>query len=262
MSPYGRFAQVYDRFMEDVPYEEWVTFLKSLLKREGIEDGLVLELGCGTGKVTEMLSAAGYDMIGLDSSAEMLSVARSRQAVQKESGRQSGPDILYLEQDMREMELYGTVRAVVAVADTMNYLTDPSEFADTLRLVNNYLDPGGVMIFDLKTEHYFRDIMGDQVYAENAEDASLIWENAYYEEEQMNEYALTLFLRQENGLYERCEEIHDQRAYRLCEIRQLAKEAGMEFVTAMEAVSGREWDGQTERAYVILREHGKEIPNE
>lgn len=262
MNPYSGFAEVYDRFMEDVPYEQWTEFLIGLLQREGIYDGLLLELGCGTGAMTERLAAAGYDMTGIDNSEEMLSVARTRQMEQKEAGELRGPEILYLEQDMREFELYGTVRAVVSVADTMNYLIEPEDFVQTLRLVNNYLDPGGIFIFDLKTEHYFRDVMGEQVYAENAEDASLIWENAYYEEEQLNEYALTLFLQREGGLFERCEETHYQRAYHLDEIRKMAKEAGLEFVQAVEAVSGGDWDEQTERAYVILREHGKCIPLE
>lgn len=260
MNPYSGFAEVYDRFMEDVPYEQWVEFLIGLLRREGICDGLLLELGCGTGKVTQMLAAAGYDMTGIDNSEEMLSAARIRQLEQKEAGTWKGPDALYLEQDMREFELYGTVRAVVSVADTMNYLTEPEDFVQTLRLVNNYLDPGGVFIFDLKTEHYFRDIMGEQTYAENAEDASLIWENVYYEEDQLNEYALTLFLQRENGLFERCEEVHYQRAYRLDEIKRMAEEAGLEFVEGIEAISGAAWNEQTERAYVILREHGKCVP--
>lgn len=253
---YSGFAQVYDRFMEDVPYEEWVSFLKEQLRREDIRDGLVLELGCGTGKVTEMLAAAGYDMIGIDNSEEMLSVARGRQLRQKEEGAQPGPEILYLEQDMREFELYGTVRAVVSVADTMNYLTDPEDFTRTLSLVNNYLDPGGIFLFDLKTVHYFKDVMGDQIYAENAPDASLIWENAYYPEEQMNEYALTLFLQREKGLFERCEEVHYQRAYTQQEIQKMAEQAGMEFVLACDG-QGKPWIEGTERAYVILREQGK-----
>ena len=112
MDAYTGFAEVYDLFMEDVPYETWRDFITGVLRREGISDWLVCELGCGTGRMTRMLAACGYDMIGIDASQEMLSVAREKES----------EGILYLEQDMREFELYGTVRAVVSICDSMNYL--------------------------------------------------------------------------------------------------------------------------------------------
>ena len=137
---YGSFACVYDKFMDNVPYKEWGKYLKSLLEEQGISDGLVLELGCGTGSLTEILADAGYDMIGVDLSADMLDIAMEKR-------EQSGNNILYLLQDMREFELYGTVRAVVSICDSMNYLPCEEDFLQTLKLVNNYLDPEGVFIF-------------------------------------------------------------------------------------------------------------------
>ena len=149
MEAYTGFAEVYDIFMDNVPYKEWSEYLISLLKEYGVSDGLVCELGCGTGKMTELLSMAGYDMIGIDSSSEMLSIAMR--------SRESDNDILYLCQDMREMELYGTVKAVVSVCDSMNYLLEEDDLLTTFQLVNNYLDPGGVFIFDMNTEYKYRD---------------------------------------------------------------------------------------------------------
>ena len=144
MSMYENFARVYDTFMDNVPYEEWSRYLIGLLRREKIEDGLVLELGCGTGSMTQLLSAAGYDMIGVDNSEDMLEIA-----MEKKTG--SGLNILYLLQDMREFELYGTVRAVVSVCDSINYITEEEDLLQVFRLVNNYLDPGGIFIFDMNT---------------------------------------------------------------------------------------------------------------
>ena len=138
---YQSFARVYDMFMNDVPYEEWADYIQSLLLEYGVEDGLVLELGCGTGSLTEILSARGYDMIGVDNSEEMLEIALDKKT-------ESGQDILYLLQDMREFELYGTVRAVISICDSMNYITEETDLLEVFRLVNNYLDPGGVFIFD------------------------------------------------------------------------------------------------------------------
>ena len=133
MNAYHAFALVYDRMMEEIPYEEWCNFVTDQLKKFGIEDGLMLELGCGTGTLTEMFDAKGFDMIGVDNSEEMLA-----EAVEKRE--QSGRSILYLNQDMREFELYGTVRAVISLCDTMNYLTEYDDLVNVCRLVNNYLD--------------------------------------------------------------------------------------------------------------------------
>ena len=190
MEAYTGFAQVYDIFMDNVPYEEWAEYLTSLLREYGVESGLVLDLGCGTGSMTEILAADGYDMIGVDNSEDMLEIALEKKL-------RSGHDILYLLQDMREFELYGTVRAVVSVCDSVNYITEPEELAEVFRLVNNYLDPGGVFIFDFNTEYKYREILGEQTIAEDRGECSFIWDNCYYEEERINEYDLTLFIRDE-----------------------------------------------------------------
>ena len=130
--------------MDNTPYEKWGGFVLDRLRRAGIEDGILLDLGCGTGNMTELLADAGYDMIGVDLSEEMLNVAMEKRAC-------SGHEILYLAQDMREFELYGTVRAVVCFCDSLNYLLEEEELAQCFRLVNNYLDPGGLFIFDFNT---------------------------------------------------------------------------------------------------------------
>lgn len=247
MATYESFARVYDLFMDNIPYEEWSVYLHELLQRGGVEDGLVLELGCGTGTMTELLSGMGYDMIGVDAAPDMLEIALEKK-------EKSGADILYLQQDMREFELYGTVRAVVSVCDSMNYITGEEDLKTVFSLVNNYLDPGGIFLFDLKTVFYFREVMGDCVLADNREEASYIWENYYYEDEQMNEYDLTLFLQEENGLYRKQEESHLQRAYEPDTIRRLLKEAGLKFERAFDADTGGEMRADSERIYIVARE--------
>ena len=218
MEAYTSFAEVYDTFMDNVPYEEWAEYLAELLQEYDIEDGLVLDLGCGTGSLTEILATKGYDMIGADGSAEMLEIAMEKKA-------QSGHDILYLLQDMREFELYGTVRAVVSVCDCVNYITDEKELEQVFRLVNNYLDPEGIFIFDFNTEYKYKEILGEQTIAEDREDCSFIWDNYYYEDENMNEYELTLFIKeQDSNLYRKYQEMHYQKAYTLDAMRELIRE--------------------------------------
>ena len=220
MAAYEHFAQVYDTFMDNIPYDEWCAYLHGLLAQYGVADGLVLELGCGTGEMTER------------------------------------HDILYLLQDMRAFELYGTVRAVVSVCDSINYVTDAEELATVFSLVNNYLDPGGVFIFDLNTVGKYREL-GESVIAENRDEGSFIWENWYDEETRINEYDLTLFLRQESGLYEKYEETHYQRAYEIGEIKAALARAGLKLEAVFDAFTQDAPRPDSERVYFVARECGK-----
>ena len=133
MEAYSSFAAVYDTFMDNIPYEEWAEYLISLLKEYEVEDGLILDMGCGTGSMTELLAEAGYDMIGIDNSEEMLEIAMEKRS-------ESGYDILYLLQDMREFELYGTVKAIVSICDSVNYITEEEDFEECFFELKNQLN--------------------------------------------------------------------------------------------------------------------------
>ena len=284
MEAYSSFAQVYDLFMDNVPYEEWSEYVIALLKEEKIEDGLVLDLGCGTGKMTRLLAAAGYDMIGIDNSEEMLEIAREYEygemseeafgesddeiedtAMSEEEAAMSDEltqmdvdgrrKILYLLQDMREFELYGTVRAVVSICDSMNYLLEEEDLLEVFKLVNNYLDPGGIFIFDMNTRYKYANMLGETTIAENREEGSFIWENYFDEEEDINQYDLTLFIRDEDDRYSKYEETHYQRVYDLEIVKTLLEEAGMEFVAAYDAFTKNPVREDSERIYILAREH-------
>lgn len=292
MEAYTSFAYVYDTFMDNVPYGEWARHIREKLCEYGVTDGIVLDLGCGTGTMTERLAGYGYDMIGVDNSEEMLELAMEKKT-------ESGYDILYLLQDMRGFELYGTVRAVVSVCDSVNYITEPDELEEVFRLVNNYLDPKGIFLFDFNTVHKYRDVIGDSTIAEDRGVCSFIWDNRYYEKEQINEYDLTLFIAEdfnpmenayvsertadsedallseegagdledtmfseeeggENGsLYRRYTETHYQRGYTLAEIQELLERAGLVFIEAYDADTKETPNDMSERICVIARENGK-----
>ncbi len=292
MEAYTSFAYVYDTFMDNVPYGEWARHIREKLCEHGVTDGIVLDLGCGTGTMTERLAGYGCDMIGVDNSEEMLELAMEKKT-------ESGYDILYLLQDMRGFELYGTVRAVVSVCDSVNYITEPDELEEVFRLVNNYLDPKGIFLFDFNTVHKYRDVIGDSTIAEDRGVCSFIWDNRYYEKEQINEYDLTLFIAEdfnpmenayvsertadsedallseegagdledtmfseeeggENGsLYRRYTETHYQRGYTLAEIQELLERAGLVFIEAYDADTKETPNDTSERICVIARENGK-----
>ena len=249
MEAYSDFALVYDTLMDNTPYDRWCELIVGILKRYGIEKDLVLDLGCGTGTLTELLAKEGYDMIGVDCSEEMLSRAMEKR-------EESGLSILYLLQDMREFELYGTVKAVVSVCDSLNYLLEEEDVIETFRLVNNYLDPKGLFIFDFNTVHKYRDVIGDTTIAENREDCSFIWENYYHEEERINEYDVTFFVR-EGELFRRFEETHYQRGYTVEEMQAYLEKAGLELISTQDADTLMEVTEETERVYMIARENGK-----
>lgn len=252
MSAYTGFAELYDLFMDNIEYQKWGEYIKSLLQEYEVNEGIVLDMGCGTGNITEILSDAGYDMIGIDNSYEMLNIAMEKR---EKNGRDG---ILYLCQDMREFELYGTVAAVVSICDSMNYILDYEELVTVFKLVNNYLDPKGVFIFDLKTDEYYKKL-GEKTIAENRDEGSFIWENTYYEDEKINEYLLTIYAKREDEMYERMEEFHQQKAYDLVQVKQAIGEAGMEFVCAYNAFTKDEAKVDNDRIYIIAREKGKSL---
>lgn len=245
MEAYTSFAQVYDMFMDNIDYEKWGEYLKGLLKENGVKDGIILDMGCGTGNITQILSAAGYDMIGIDNSQDMLNIAMEK--------RGDDESILYLLQDMREFELYGTVAAVVCICDSINYITSYEDLVDVFKLVNNYLDPGGVFIFDLNTVYKYEQI-GDSTIAEDREESSFIWDNYYYEDEHINEYQLSIFIEGEDKRYDKFSETHYQRAYTIEEVKKALKEAGLQFVISYDAFSHDDIKPDSERIYVIAKE--------
>ncbi len=256
MEAYTGFAGVYDQLMDETPYAQWCENVVHVLDKYGICDGLLLDLGCGTGTLTELLAAKGFDMIGVDCSEEMLNIACEKRD-------QSGHDILYLNQDMRTFELYGTVRAVVSVCDSLNYLLEKEELEACFRLVSNYLDPKGIFFFDFNTRYKYETVIGDSVIAENRDDCSFIWENYFDPESGINEYDLTVFAREQEAsvsgqeLFARFQEVHFQRGYTLEEIKSLIEGAGLAFVRAFDADTLKEVTDKSERIYCIAQEKVK-----
>ena len=246
MEAYSGFAKVYDLFMDNIPYEEWTDYVKELLAEEGIKEGILLDLGCGTGSVTELLAESGFDMIGIDNSEEMLEIAMEKR-------EESGHDILYLLQDMREFELYGTVKGVVSICDSMNYILDDEDLLDVFKLVHNYLDNEGIFIFDMNTMYKYEQILADNTFAEDREESSFIWENYYDEEEEINQYDLSLFVQEKDGRYRKYEETHLQRAYEQQCVEELIKESGLELLHVYDAFTKDLPAEDSQRIYFVCR---------
>lgn len=244
MDAYTSFAQVYDLFMDNVPYEEWCDFLCRLLKAHHIEDGPILDLGCGTGKMTRLMSERGYDMTGVDNSAEMLQIAAM------EPG---DVPILYLLQDMQELELDGCVRAVYSACDCINYVLDEDELLAAFTGVYEYLEDEGVFIFDVNTSYKYTELLAENTFAESREEGSFIWDNFYDEETGINEYDLTLFIPEGEDLYRRFAETHYQRNYEIETLVQLLRKAGFAEIAIYDDYTDEPLKDSSERAVFVAR---------
>ncbi|MDE6639930.1 MAG: methyltransferase domain-containing protein [Acetatifactor sp.] len=264
MGMYQDFAAVYDTFMDNTPYELWGERLDGLIRKYGVsrperdaedildsERNLVVDLGCGTGTLTELMYQKGYDVIGVDTSEAMLNIAMEKK-------EKTGSEILYLMQDMRELDLYSTVGTVFSVCDSLNYILEEEELLTVFSLVNNYLFPGGIFVFDFNTDYKYREVIGETTIAENREDCSFIWENYYDPEEEINEYDLTVFVREEDDRFRRFTETHLQRGYTPEQISRLVRQAGLKILEMTDDETGEEAGPESQRVLVVACRENRE----
>ena len=251
MKPYEALAAVYDRLNGDVDYEALADFAAATFARYGVSPELVLDLGCGTGGLTFPLARRGYDMIGVDGSADMLSKAYERRVAENALG------VLFLCQDMRAFELYGTVGAVVSSLDCMNYLTGNGDLEKCFSLVHNYLDPGGVFLFDVNTPYKFRHTYGNEAYVLESEEggrsAYCGWQNEYEEESRLCRFYLSVFTEEADGRYSRTDEEQVERCYTREELTAALTRAGFEEISFFGDLHFGAPEETTERWYVAAK---------
>ncbi len=238
MSSYQDFAALYDVLTFDVDYPAMASFIHQKLESHGIKNGLVLDLACGTGTLTLALSKLGYEMLGADLSEDMLSVAKLKEGAE---------GILFLNQPMDDFELYGTVDAIVCVLDSINYLTEDGALEKTMALCANYLNPGGILIFDVNSSYKFQEVLGQKTYRYETDDIFYCWDNDYDEEEKLCDLYLSFFCREENGLYRRIDEVHTQRAYSDEELCRAISSAGLTLLNRYDNYEEKAPQDKTER---------------
>lgn len=247
MIMYNRFAYLYDDLMNDVDYEKWVDYYFKIFRRYGLDPKLGLDLGCGTGNLTTVFADRGIDMTGVDSSADMLSVA---------GRKNTGESILYLNQNMTEFELYGTVDFIVSGLDCINYITDKRDLMKVFRLANNYLEPGGLFIFDINTQHKLENVLGNNVFILESESCFCSWQNEYDRRRKICDFYLTFFCK-EGKHYSRFDEVHSERAYSIDEITLMLEKAGMKLLRVYDDRSFDSPKYDSERVFFVAQEQGK-----
>lgn len=255
MRVYEDFASVYDIFMDEIPYGEWITFLKELWAKEGKIPQIVADLGCGTGNVLFPLAKDGYKIMGVDLSCEMLAQAEYKL-------RQEGLSAKLLTQDMTEFFLPEKADCIISLCDSLNYLTEDGELSAAFGCVAENMKEEGLFFFDMNTAYKFREVYGENTYACVEDDAAYIWENSYDEETSINEYAVNFFLRRPDGSYERTEEYHYERAYSMEEIEQALEENGLYAVEVYDDYRWQAPDDRCQRICVLAKKRKGKMEEE
>ena len=243
MESYTDFAYIYDKLIGQ-DYEKWADYIEEIFAKNNLKPSLVLDLGCGTGSITNILAKRGYDMIGVDISPDMLNVAR-------EKATEEGLDVLYLCQDIREFELYGTVDAIICTLDVLNYITDADDLKQVFRLVRNYLNPDGIFIFDVNTEYKLENILGNNTFITDEEGVFYSWENDY--SDGLSTQYLTFFAEREDGTYERFDEVHVQRAYSSDLLKKLLADVEMTFEGEYNVLTFEKPDVSCEKSIILSK---------
>lgn len=216
MGSYDALARCYDSLTTDVDYSAWADYIESVFKNCGKEVKTVLDLACGTGSLACILAQRGYDVIGVDKSEEMLAQAYDK-AMELDGVRP-----MFLEQSMEELDLYGTVDAVVCCLDSVNYLTDKEALQEAFNRVHTFLEPEGIFVFDINSPEKFR-VMDGEIYMDETDDVCCIWRVDI--DGEICTYCMDIFTR-EGMLWRRNTEIHEERVYKPEEIEVMLCNAG------------------------------------
>ncbi|MCL5045258.1 MAG: class I SAM-dependent methyltransferase [Actinobacteria bacterium] len=215
---YHRFARVYDRIMDDVPYEKWADYIEATLERLGVRPQRVLDLACGTGNTTLPFARRGYEMMGVDLSREMLDVAGEKAAAE-------GFDIEFSLQDMRNFQVGTLVDLVICLYDSLNYLLTERALSSAFRSVHRALAPGGLFMFDVNSTSKFSQVGNGTIFIET-EELSLVWQNSYDFANRVWQIDLTGFLLTADGKYEKFKETHREKAYSAAEVEKALERCG------------------------------------
>lgn len=247
MDQYRDFAFIYDELMDDVDYNKWVEYIEDIIKDEKAEVQNILELACGTGNMTIPLTKKGYDIAGIDISAEMLEVAM-------EKAEKEGVKLVLLQQDIAELEFdMEDLDCVLCACDGFNYLTYDDDLEYVFSKVYEILKEKGIFIFDISSYYKISNILGNNTFTEKRDDTVYMWQNYFDPEEDLVDMELTFFVKNEEGTFDRFDELHQQRAYVTDDIIEKLNDAGFKNVKAYGDFKFEKPKKDTERAFFVAR---------
>ncbi len=243
---YSNFASVYDELTQNVDYKKRADYIASILADFNIKDGLLLDLACGTGSLSVEFSKMGFDVIGTDASPDMLMEAQNK-------AMEEGENILFLCQKMQETDLYGTVRAIICSLDSINHLENADEMRKTFRVLKNFIDDGGIMIFDVNTIYKHQRILGNNTFIYDEKNVYCIWQNSLYPDGVTVGINLDFFVKEEGSHYTRFTENFKEIAFSDEEITEAVESAGFKLIKRYGEFSCDSPKENTQRAYYVIR---------
>ena len=252
MAGYGDFAYYYDLLTENVDYESRCEYICNLLAENGVGKGILLDLACGTGTMSMLLSDKGYDVIGVDASEDMLSVAQEKKM-------ESGKDIMFLCQRMEELDLFGTINAAVCTLDSINHITDEETVKKVFSKVSLFMEDKGLFIFDVNTPYKHREVLGDNTFIYDMDDVYCVWQNSTDKDTLLTEVSLDIFEKdteEEEDVYYRYSEEFSEKGYELEKIREWLEKYKFEVLGIYEEMTKNEVKDNTQRAVFVARKHG------
>lgn len=250
MASYGNFAYFYDNLTDNVDYEKRCSYMSDLLAENGIGEGILLDLACGTGTVSLIMSNMGYDVIGVDASEDMLSVAQEKKM-------ESGADIIFLCQRMEELDLFGTINACVSTLDSINHVTDEETVKEIFRRVSLFMEDKGIFIFDVNTPYKHKEILGDNTFVYDTDEVYCVWQNST-DENLVTRVNLDIFEKDEDDeeTYYRYSEEFSEKAYNLEDIKRWLESVKFEVVAVYEEMTKDSVKEDTQRAVFVARKIG------
>lgn len=244
MAGYGEFATVYDLLTENVPYDEIASYYNSMIERFGTEGRLLLDLGCGTGNLTHRLADMGYDVIASDASAEMLTIASSK----NDSGK-----VQFICQSMTETELYGTVDIAVSTLDSINHLDSPEDILLCFQKTAENMNSGGLFLFDVNTIYKHREILADNTFIYDVDGVYCAWSNTYDPADHSVTIELDLFYENEDGSYDRGYESFCEIVLERTVLENYLMQAGFELLGVFEYLTMDEPTDESEKLMFVAR---------
>ena len=250
MASYGDFAYYYDMLTENVDYDKRCEYICGLLAENGISEGILLDLACGTGTLSLMFAEKGYDVVGVDGSEEMLTQAQKKKI-------ETGADVIFLCQRMEELDLFGTVNAAVSTLDSINHVTDEDTVKEIFRRVSLFMEDKGIFVFDVNTPYKHRKILGDNTFIYDLDEVYCVWQNST-DENLVTTISLDLFEKDEEDeeTYYRYSEEFSERAYELDDIKSWLEDCKFEVLAVYEEMTNQSVSDKTQRAVFVARKHG------
>ena len=242
---YDDFSRFYDLLTDNVEYEKRADYFCRLLSMCGIEEGILLDLGCGTGSMSVKMAERGFDVIGVDSSIGMLNAAQQKMF-------ESGKHMLLLNQNMQEIDLYGTVDCAICVLDGINHLDSAEDVRKTFEKVSLFMNQGGAFAFDVNTVYKHKNVLADNVFVYEPDGLFCVWQNNFNETDNSVEISLDFF-EEEDGVYYRSSESFAERAYELGDIKKWLEDSGFEVMGIYDDLTTDEVKSDSERAVFLAR---------